>query len=228
MKLHFLLLILFILPVACHNQSGMGLNEGHDAYADSTDLVLRISRQSRLYTAECKFHKIVTHEDLLQWEASVLGYEFKKKLPIGNRKIAIPIDVTLKVYIDFSDFSPSQVRREEESIHIILPDPRIVVSSSRVDHKGIRQYTDITRHEYTDEEMTSFTRQGVQSILKKAPETGILDTARENAAALLVPLLTQLGYKKEHIRITFKDRLEETPLELLYDNEGSVIRLTKE
>ena len=228
MKLHFLLLILFILPVACHNQMGTGQNEGRDADADSTDLVLRISRQSRLYTAECKFHKIVTHEDLLQWETSVLGYEFKKKLPIGNRKIAIPIDVTLRVYIDFSDFSPSQVRREGESIHIILPDPRIVVSSSRVDHKGIRQYTDITRHEYTDEEMTSFTRQGVQSILKKAPETGILDTARENAAALLVPLLTQLGYKKEHIRITFKDRLEETPLELLYDNEGSVIRLTKE
>lgn len=228
MKLHFLLLILFILPVACHNQSGNGQNEGHDAHADSTDLVLRISRQSRLYTAECKFHKIVTHEDLLHWEASIMGYELKKKLPIGNRKIAIPIDVTLRVYIDFSGFSPSHVRREGESIHIILPDPRIVVSSSRVDHKGIKQYTDITRHEYTDEEMTSFTRQGVQSILKKAPETGILDTARENAAALLVPLLTQLGYKKEHIRITFKDRLEETPLELLYDNEGSVIRLTKE
>ena len=38
----------------------------------------------------------------------------------------------------------------------------------------------------------------------------------------------QLGYKKEHIRITFKDRLEDTPLELLYDNEGSVIRLTKQ
>ena len=228
MKLHFLLLILFILPVACHNPSDNGQNEGHDADADSTDLVLRISRQSRLYTAECKFHKIVTHEDLLHWEASIMGYELKKKLPIGNRKIAIPIDVTLRVYIDFSGFSPSQVRREGESIHIILPDPRIVVSSSRVDHKGIKQYTDITRHEYTDEEMTSFTRQGVQSILKKAPETGILDTARENASALLVPLLTQLGYKKEHIRITFKDRLEETPLELLYDNEGSVIRLTKE
>lgn len=228
MKLHFLLLILFILPVACHNPSDNGQSEGHDADADSTDLVLRISRQSRLYTAECKFHKIVTHEDLLHWEASIMGYELKKKLPIGNRKIAIPIDVTLRVYIDFSGFSPSHVRREGESIHIILPDPRIVVSSSRVDHKGIKQYTDITRHEYTDEEMTSFTRQGVQSILKKVPETGILDTARENAATLLVPLLTQMGYKKEHIRITFKDRLEDTPLELLYDNEGSAIRLTKE
>lgn len=228
MKLRFLWLALSFLACACANLPANRQDSDNTDNADSTDLVLRISRQSRLYTAECKVHKVVTHEDLLQWEASVLGYEFKQKLPLGNRKIAIPIDVTLRVYIDFSRFGSEQVERSGESVRIILPNPRIVVSSSRVDHQGIRQYTDITRHEYTDEEMTLFTRQGVQSILEKAPETGILDTARENAAALLIPLLTQLGYKRENISVTFRDDLKEMPLELLYDNEGSVIRLTKE
>ena len=152
MKLRFLWLALSFLACACANLPANRQDSDNTDNADSTDLVLRISRQSRLYTAECKVHKVVTHEDLLQWEASVLGYEFKQKLPLGNRKIAIPIDVTLRVYIDFSRFGPEQVERSGESVRIILPNPRIVVSSSRVDHQGIRQYTDITRHEYTDEE----------------------------------------------------------------------------
>ena len=36
------------------------------------------------------------------------------KMPVGDRKIAIPMNVTLKGYIDFSDFSERNVRKEAE------------------------------------------------------------------------------------------------------------------
>lgn len=228
MKLQILWLALCFLPGACQILPDKKAHVSATEEKDSTDLVLRISQQSRLYTAECKVHKIVTHEDILQWEASILGYDLKKKLPVGQRRIAIPIDVTLRVYIDFSSFGPDQVKRQGENIEVLLPDPRIVVSSTRVDHKGIKQYTDFTRQAYTDEEMTQFTRQGVMSILKQVPKMGILETAQTNAGALLIPLLTQLGFEEENIRITFMEQPENLPLESIYDNEGSVIQLTKE
>ncbi len=227
MKPHILLLLLLISATSCRNLADKP-QEPTDKAADSTDLVLRISRQSRLYTAECKVHKVVTHQDLRQWKASILGYEFKPSLSLGNRKIAIPIDVTLRVYIDFSTFNASQVKRAGKSIHITLPNPRIEVVSSRVNHKGIRQYADLTRSEYTDEEMTEFTRQGIQSILRQVPEMGVLETARANAEDTLLPLLVQLGYAPEDIRISFEDHIRTLPLEQLYDREGSVIHLTKE
>lgn len=194
--------------------------------ADHSGLVLRISEQSRLHVAECQVHKVITHRDLLQWEASIPGLDIKRTFSVGNRKIAIPIDVELRVYIDFSNFGEEQVETSGDSIHILLPNPQIVVSSSQIDHKGIRQYADFIRNEYSDEEMNRLARHGVQSVLRDAAGTDLLRTAQANAKAILVPLITRLGYREENIRITFRELPENLLPEQLYDNERSVIKLT--
>ena len=194
--------------------------------ADHSGLVLRISEQSRLHVAECQVHKVITHRDLLQWEASIPGLDIKRTFSVGNRKIAIPIDVELRVYIDFSNFGEGHVETSGDSIHILLPNPQIVVSSSQIDHKGIRQYADFIRNEYSDEEMNRLARHGVQSVLRDAAGTDLLRTAQANAKAILVPLITRLGYREENIRITFRELPENLLPEQLYDNERSVIKLT--
>ena len=196
------------------------------AEADHSGLVLRISEQSKLHVAECQVHKVITHRDLLQWEASIPGLDIKRTFSVGNRKIAIPIDVELRVYIDFSNFGEEQVEASGDSIHILLPNPQIVVSSSQIDHKGIRQYADFIRNEYSDEEMNRLARHGVQSVLRDAAGTDLLRTAQANARAILVPLITRLGYREECIRITFREQPENLLPEQLSDNERSVIKLT--
>ena len=192
---------------------------------DSINLVLMVNRTSRLYTAEYKVHKIVTHSDVMRLKASVLGYDLDTELPLGDRKIAIPIDVTLRAYIDFSTFTEGQVERSGEYIHITLPDPKVIVTASKVDHAATKQFADFLRSDYTDEEMTNFTAQGVRAILQSVPQLGILETARQSAAATLIPLIASLGYDSDHIIVTFKKHYTENDLPMLYDNEGSVVKL---
>lgn len=122
------------------------------------------------------------------------------------------MDVTLKAYIDFSNFSESNVESSKEDIHITLPDPNILVTSSKVDHSGIRQYNSMWRSNFSDEEIFDFCRQGLENIISEIPNMDILDSARKNAAQTLIPLITSLGYSQDHITVSFRsDLTRETP-----------------
>ena len=57
---------------------------------------------------------------------------------------------------------------------------------------------------FTDEELTSYEQQGRDQIVKVIPRLGIIETARSNAASILIPMMEQMGYKRENIRITFR------------------------
>ncbi len=193
---------------------------------DSVDLVMAIAKTSRLYTAEYRVHKIVTHSDVKFLRTTLLGHTMDTRLSLGDRKIAIPIEVSLKAYIDFSEFNEAQLERspDGQQIRIILPDPKVIVTSSKIDHERTQQYTDILRSDFSDEEMTEFTSQGVRSIIKTVPKLGIIETARKNAAHTLIPLIASLGYDEKDIIITFRKDFTESDLPKLIDNERSVVK----
>ena len=132
--------------------------------------------------------------------------------------------MTLKAYIDFSNFKADQIERSPDGqhIHVILPDPKVVVTSSKVDHASVRQFADLLRSDYSDEELTDFTAQGVRQILHQVPELGILNTARDNAAAILIPLFAALGYEEENIVISFRKEFTSKDLPFYYDEKESV------
>jgi len=216
----------FTLAACSHGTTEPAKTTDTTAVKDTVDLVLTIARTSRLYTAEYHVHKIVTHSDVKLLRTTLFGHEFDTKLSLGDRKIAIPIDVTLKAYIDFSGFSESQIERspDGQKIHIILPDPKVIVTSSRVDYESTKQFTDILRSDFTDSEMSNFTNQGVRSIVRSVPQLGILNTARQSAAATLIPLIASLGYAPEDMVVTFRKDFTERDLPILYDNERSVVK----
>lgn len=208
------------------HQEVVAVDEAVEAVADSVDLVLTVARTSRLYTAEYQVHKIVTHSDVKFLRTTLLGHTLDTRLSLGDRKIAIPIDVTLKAYVDFSDFNESQIERSDDGtkIHITLPDPKVVVTSSKIDHQSTKQYTDILRSDFTDEEMTDFTAQGVRAILKTVPQLGILESARQGAAQTLIPLIASLGYAESDIVVTFRKQFTVSDLPQIIDNERSVVK----
>lgn len=191
---------------------------------DSTDMIMRLRTQSRLYTAEYRIHKIVTHDDLLRFQGEFLGYSYEQTFHLGDRKIAIPIDVTFKAYVDFSTFSEQNVERHDSLIHITLPDPRVILTSSEVDYAGVRQYTTLLRSGYTDREMMELTKQGVESIISGIGKTDIIERARESAARLIIPLMVQLGYRPDHVVVTFRRDLNLSNPRFFYDNDHSVVR----
>ena len=167
-------------------------------------LIMQVQKCSKLYTAEYRVHKIVTHDDALRLKGSLLKKQFDIKLPMADRKIAIPIDAKLKAYIDFSDFSEKDIERDGKKITIVLPDPQVSMTSSKIDQKNVRQYVALTRSDFSDAELADYQQQGRKAIIESIPKMGILESAQRNAAKVLVPMLKELGYAEEDITIAFR------------------------
>lgn len=199
---------------ACHRDGGSADTSGSDSVARPSieTLVLGVSRQSRLYTSEFEVHKIVTHSDEPRIQGRVLGVPINIKAKPGDRKVAIPIDVTLKGYIDFSHFSARNVSRTDSTLVITLPDPRIIATATKIDNRGTRQYVDPLRSRYDDAEITAYARQGADSILSHVGRLGLVEQTRRSATARLVPLLRRMGYADEAITVRFRKQFTDAEL----------------
>ena len=195
-----------LLMTGCKSENG---DTAQDIVTDTVpSLVIQIQKCARLYTTEYHIHKIVTHNDILKLKGNILRKDIDIKLPLGERKIAFPMDATLKAYIDFSDFSESNIERNGGKITILLPDPKVVMTSSKINRNEVKEYVGLTRSYFTDKELASYEQQGRQSILNSVSQLGIKQTAQENAARVLVPMLTEMGYKEENVTIAFRKSLD--------------------
>lgn len=210
MKHFTTLIVLFVLAstvVAC---SGTGDKE--DVKVETPDtipvLVQQMQQCSRLYTAECRVRKIVTHDDEVQLRGKALGKDFSINLPVGKRKVAIPVTATLKAYVDMSAIKPEDIRRDGDRIEVMMPKPHVMLTSTKIDHKEVKQYVALLRSDFTDEELTAYQSQGRKAIINDVPTSGLLDMARQSAARQLIPLIAQMGFKKENITITFSEDIK--------------------
>lgn len=210
-------LLLALLALALASCGGRKQGEERQAVDTIPLMVTKVRQCSRLYTAEYQVRKIVTLDDRKRLEGTFMSQDFSLELPAGRRKVAIPIEATLKAYINFATFGEDNVKRRGNKLEIILPDPKVVLTSSKVDHEGIRQYVALTRSRFTDEELASLERQGRESILRSVTQMGILETARESAARTLVPLLAELGFQEQDIKITFRKEFTQADLGILLD-----------
>lgn len=216
---YYLIIISCLILAACGGKKGEALPEEETTEAAPIDtlpmLVVQIQKCSRLYTAEYKVHKIVTYDDVKRLKGSLFGKHFDWELPLAQRKIAIPMDAKLKAYIDFSQISEKNIRREGRKITITLPDPHVELTSTKIDQRGIQQYVGLTRSNFSDAEMTKLEQQGRASIVAGIPRLGILETARRGAARVLVPIFAQMGYEEKDITVEFRKDFTEQDIRSL-------------
>ena len=203
-----ILLVIMTTAIIFSACTGRQAKEKEKALDTIPMMVMQIQKCSRLYTAEAQVHRIITHDDQLRLKGSILKNEFDISLPGGKRKVAIPMDATLKAYIDFSTFSEENVERSGDRITILLPDPRVVLTSSKINQNEVREYVGLARSRFTDQELSRYEEQGRQAILKSVPDLGIVEMARENAARVLVPLLTDMGFDERNVTIAFRHNLD--------------------
>ena len=126
MKKTAVYLLLFVLLLA--SCTGGNKAENSSGPTDSVPvMVMHIRKCSKLYTAEYKVRKIVTHDDKVELNGSFLQQKFNISVPMSSRKIAIPIDAKLKAYVDFSGFSEKNIRTD----NIARPQGRTDVDTHR-------------------------------------------------------------------------------------------------
>lgn len=188
------------------------------AYAAPIDtmgeIVGRIQQQSKLYTTECHVRKVVLFTD----ETSLGGRLFDIAIP-GQRKAAVPIDVTLKAYVDFSDFSAESVILRDSICIITLPDPKVVITSSRIDHEGTRQYVSKMRSKFSDAELSRLAAQGEDSIASHIAQYGLEERARTSCARTLVPILLHMGYTDNNVIVRFRKNFNDADLRPISSSE---------
>ena len=218
---YFVIVLCLSLLSACRGEE----TQAEVVRVDTLSLVMQVKECARLYTAEYEVHKLVLKDDPLRVKGNLFQRAFDVKVPIGERKVMIPLDVTLKAYIDFTGFDEKNVLRSGDRIVVTLPDPRVVVTSSRINHDEVKQFVSLTRSDYTSAELADFTRQGEDEILASVPQLGILEVARENAAHVLVPMLTRLGYDERNIVISFRKDFTTADMPLLLEREGRTEKL---
>ena len=167
-------------------------------------LITQVKKCSRLYTAEYKIHKIITHNDEVRAKGKILNHEYDVALPVGERKVAIPVDATIKAYIDFGDFSERNIKRNGRKMEILLPDPHVQLTASRINHGEIRKYVAMMRQNFSDAELANYEQQGRKAIINDIPRLDITDMANESATKIIVPFFVGMGFNEEDITVTFR------------------------
>ncbi len=202
---YFFFVLWSMLAISC---GATGEDDG-DALPE---IVTQIQAQGRLYSTEYQLHKIITQDDTKQLQGSVFNQKYNIDLPLGKRSIAIPIEATVKAYVDFSDFSESNVRRQGDGVEIILPDPQFELTSTRVSHDEVKQYIPLLRSNFSDRELTALAQAGRAAIERDLPKLNLTEPARQNMARVLIPMLRQMGFEEDQITVTFRKQF--SPREL--------------
>ena len=92
--------------------------------------------------------------------------------------------------------------------------------STKVDHKEVKQYVALLRSNFTDAELTRYQREGRDSIISDIPRLGIVEGARQSSARTIIPIIEQLGYKKENITVTFRKKFTLSDIPKLLKDEN--------
>ena len=158
-------------------------------------------------TSEYELHKIILYDDPAAISGQFLNHDIHINLPLGKRRIAIPVKATAMAYVDMGQLTPTNIHRHGDRIEIVLPDPQVTLTATSIDHQGISQQVSLLRSRFSDDEITAIQQRGRQDIIKSLASTDILEDARLSAARQLIPIVRRMGFKEENITITFRKGL---------------------
>lgn len=180
-----------------------GKKYGGEVEVPSPDLVTRVQECSRIYTGEYRVSKIVIQRDEKRIKGKFLGMNLNIGIAGGKRVIAMPVQGILKGYVDMSEITEDNIIRHGDSIEVRLPDPRIILTGTRITASDIREKVGLLQSDFSDEDLTELSRRGRDSLISEIPKLGLIENARSSSARALISLLSEMGYKPENIKITF-------------------------
>ena len=152
--------------------------------------ILSLKEMSELATVEYTVTKIIKANDNKTW--------FK----LGDRKILMSCEATIKAGIDLSKLSENDFSINDKNVVLRLPYPQII--SLNIPPENLKvEYQQVggLRDPYKTQERDALVAQAEIQIRNSVKELGILDQAKANTSLFISNFLKQLGY--ENISITY-------------------------
>jgi len=155
-------------------------------------VILSLKEINQLVTAEYVVNKIIKASDDKTW------------YKIGDRKILITCEASLKAGIDFSTIHANQIDIRNKRISITLPHATLFsLNIKPEDIKVAYEETGIFRSSFSTQERDMLTVQAEKQIQQSADSLGILKTAETNARLFITQFLRNVGYDDVEVRFEY-------------------------
>lgn len=154
--------------------------------------VLSLRELHELVTVEYVVNKIIRASDDKTW------------YKIGDRKILMTCEATLRAGIDFSGISMSHIQANNKDITLTLPHATLFsVNIKPEDIRVVYEETGTFRSSFSAQERDMLAAQAQEQIQYSADSLGILQTAEANASLFVSNFLRNMGYEK--VTVQFKN-----------------------
>lgn len=204
--MRFILSTLLLLSLfACSGNDKSNVDRENKKDIELGELADRVHHCSRLEVAEYTMLKIVSFSD--SSVIKIIGHSIP--LP-GERKLMIPLEAKMKVFVDLNYVTKDDITVDSTTINISLPSPKLEVYSTKIDNEKERKSVSWYRSNFSEQEREKFIQQGRKEIDNSIPSIEIAEIAKRNTEKMLQPILNNLGYQ-QRLCITFKETEITTP-----------------
>lgn len=147
--------------------------------------ILSLKEMNELVTVEYVVNKIIKANDDQTW------------YKIGDRKILMTCQATLKAGIDFSKITTDNVQVNDKEVTLILPHATLFsVNIKPEDIKVAYEDVGAFRNVFSAQERDGLAAQAQVQIQKSADSLGVLQTAETNASLFVSNFLRNTGFEK--------------------------------
>jgi hypothetical protein len=154
--------------------------------------VLALREMNELVTVEYVVNKIIKASDDKTW------------YKVGDRKILMTCEATLKAGIDFSTINEDNILIDGKNITLTLPPASLFsISIKPEDIKVAYEEVGAFRSSFSSAERDGLAAQAQEQIKSSADSLGVLHTAEANASLFVSHLLRNMGYEK--VTVTFSN-----------------------
>jgi len=159
------------------------------------ETVATLQEMEKLATVEYTISKVVKASDNKSW------------YKIGDRKILITCEATVKAGINMKGITEKNITTSGKTIRIQLPPPEVL--SVNLPPEGIRvafEEVSFFREQFTSAERDDLLKQAEEQIRNSGSELGIITQAKTNTQLFLSKFLLQLGFEKVEISFDGKEQ----------------------
>lgn len=178
MSCKYLLYLMLGAIYACNNKPAFKQQE-----------ILALREMNELVTVEYVVNKIIKAADDQTW------------YKIGERKILMTCEATLKAGIDFSKIGTDNINIKDKEITLTLPHATLFsLSIKPEDIKVAYEEVGAFRDNFSSQERNMLAARAQQQIQASVDSLGVLQTAETNASLFVSNFLRNLGYEKVSVQ----------------------------